>query len=231
MAYGSSSLIVAALAGILAAGIGPRVFGPQDRAAGAPFVYTPPQGFAPATEDNTKAILGSIAGGQKVWIYPGNLLELYTPNITLTHTTKGGLVDGEEIAKLARGMPEVFAQSGITWREVRHETRLRPDGARVALLEGECVKGALHYRAVQMAFPDDTGTSIVTASFPVETAARWEPLVEATMITASGVAVRVSPPENWLYAAWGGAGAILAFLTAGLVRRKPAVSAASPAGK
>ena len=228
MANGSSSLVVAALAAVVAAAIGLRALGPQDRAAGAPFTYTPPEGFTPATEDNTKAILGSIVGGQRVWIYPGNMLDLYTPNITLTHSSKSGLVDDEELAKLARGMPQVFRDAGIIWTEVRHDTRLRPDGARVALILGECTKGALHYRAMQMAFPDDTGTSIVTASFPVDTAARWEPLMEATMATATGVAVRVRPPPNWLYVAWAAGGGLLALLAMGVVRRRHTPSAGAP---
>jgi hypothetical protein len=225
MASGSSSLVIASLAAIVAAALGPRITGPHDRAAGAPFVYTPPEGFVPASEENTRAILGQIVGGQRAWVHPVSLLDLYTPNITLTHTNHGGLVADDEIAKLAGGMPDMFAQSGVTWKEVRHDARLRGDGTRVALILGDCTKGVLHYRSMQMAFPDDAGTSIVTASFPADAAARWEPLMEASMVTATGVALRVVPPENWMYVAWGLGGGILAFLAMGLTRRGPKAAA------
>ncbi len=221
MATGAPSLVVVALVAIVSGAVGPRLAGPQDRSGGAAFAYMPPAGFAEGTEDNQKSILGSIVGGQRVWVYPGNVLQPYTPNITLTHSSRGGFVDDADIANLARGMPEVFASSGVTWTEVRHENHLRPDGARVALLEGDCLKGELHYRSVQMAFPDDTGTSIVTASFPTATAARWEPLIEASMNSATGVAFHASPPAAWVYLAWVLAGAIVAFLVLGLVRHNP----------
>lgn len=221
MAASSSPLIVAALAAIACAALGPRLVGPRGRPAGAPFAYTPPQGFVSATDGNHTPASAGIASGQKAWVYPGSILDAYTPNITETHTSKEGLADEAEIATLVRGMPNVFARSGITWNEVRHETRTRPDGTRTAVIIGDCTKSTLHYRAMQMVFPDDTGTSIVTASFPVEGASRWEPQLDATMASATGVALRVPPPANWLYVAWGLGGGILAFLAAGVASKRP----------
>ena len=47
-------LVVAAVLGFT----GPRVFGAQDRAANAPFVYTAPAGFQPAKDQTLETVLG-----------------------------------------------------------------------------------------------------------------------------------------------------------------------------
>jgi hypothetical protein len=58
-------------------------------------------------------------------------------------------------------------------------------------------------------FPKNTGTAIVTALYPTDEASRWEPMFEATIARARGVATRVPPVAPWLYGAWGSAGSIL----------------------
>jgi hypothetical protein len=121
---------------------------------------------------------------------------------------------------LAQGMPAMFLQSQTTWSEVRHEVHKRPDGARVGVIVGDAEKGALHYRMMQIVFPIDKGTAIVTASFPHDDAARWEAPTLASIDDAKGVATRVPPPEGWMYVAWGLGGGVIAYLVLAL-RKKP----------
>jgi hypothetical protein len=207
--------------------VGPRLSSPQDRAAGAPFVYTPPDGFVPARADEIALAGPSV---QKVWVFRDEGAR-YTPTVTLMHTEKGGHVEEADLFVLAQGMPQVFQQSGVTWSELRHQTRIRPDGAHVGLIEGESVKGLLKSRVQQIVFPDDKGTSIVTATFPTDDAARWEPQFDASIANATGVATRVSGPPPWLYALWAAGGAILGYLAMALgVRgKKPRATAEDPA--
>jgi hypothetical protein len=75
-------------------------------------------------------------------------------------------------------------------------------------------------RKLQLMFPDDDGTSIVTASYAIDQAARWEPLFEATIGKARGVATRVASPPLVTSAAWGLSSGILVWLAMGLVRRR-----------
>jgi len=101
----------------------------------------------------------------------------------------------------------------------------------VGLIEGDCDRdldlGALglpvqkfRTRKLQLMFPDDDGTSIVTASYPVDQATRWEPLFEATIGKARGVATRAPAPAPWTYAAWAAAGAILGWFGSAIGLRK-----------
>ena len=213
-------LVVAVVLGFT----GPRVFGPQDHAANAPFAYTPPEGFTPAKDQTLETVLGGSSGIQKVWVFeqPGALT---TPNITVTHTEKSPRVEEADLADLARGMPAVFAQSGGNWTEVRHETRVRPDGSRVGLIDGENRHGEIKSRVMQLVFPEDKGTAIVTATFAADQAAQWEPKIDASIAASTGVATRVPPPSPWLYVGWGVGGGVLAYLLLALgARRRAATS-------
>jgi hypothetical protein len=205
-------LVVAAIAALA----GPRLTVPQDRDAKAPFVYTPPEGFVPAKDDVVRNVLGDAAGGPlNVWVYsvPG---ARSTPNITITHTAKAARVEDADLRDLALGMPAVYQQTGSTWTEVRHETRARVDGSRVGIIEGDNVRGDARNRVLQLVFPTDDGTELLTASFPSEDAAKWGPQIDATIAATTGVATRVPPVPGWMYVAWGVAGGVLAYLALAL---------------
>jgi hypothetical protein len=78
-------------------------------------------------------------------------------------------------------------------------------------------------------FPDDLGTSIVTAQFAEEEAAKWEPLFEASIDTASGVATRVPAAPPWMMFAWAGAGGVLGWLVSAMLATRTAAPAPAPA--
>ena len=219
--------------------VGPRLTAPTDREAGEPFAYEPPEGFVEA-KDAAKGLLE--ASGDRTWVHQTMAPQGFAPKISLTHVGSRSTVEEADLAKAVAGMPEAFEQGGVTWKHRRHEVRIRPDGARVGLIEGDCVKrleeevlpglpAEQHFRAVQLLFPDDRGTSVVKAYYGSAEATTWEPLVEATIGKARGVATRVPPPPPWLYGAWGLGGAVLGWLGASLLgaraRQAPAREAAS----
>jgi hypothetical protein len=139
----------------------------------------------------------------------------------LKRTKGGGTVEPSDLAAIARGMPEVLAASGLTWTDVRHETRVRADGARVGLIEGVCVNAnGAEYRRLFFVFPVDGGTVITTSLYGTGEAAKWQPVLEATIARAHGVARRMPPPPNWMVLAWGGAGLVLGWLVSSLALRK-----------
>lgn len=212
-------LVVAAIAAFA----GPQATAARDRAANAPFVFTPPDGFVPASDDVVKSALGAAPDGkQKVWIVL-DLTKKTTPNITLTFTDKSPQLEDEDLRALAAGMPAVFAQSDSTWTEVRHEARRRADGARVGILEGALVRGESNKRVLQVVFPVDDGAALVTATVPADEISKWEPKLDASIAAATGVAIRAPRPASWSYVAWGLAGGVLAYLTLALFsRKKPA---------
>jgi hypothetical protein len=61
---------------------------------------------------------------------------------------------------------------------------------------------------------------ITTALYGNTEVARWQPVLEATIAKAHGVALRVPPPPNWMYFAWGGAGLVIGWLISSLALRK-----------
>jgi hypothetical protein len=206
--------------GVTAAAIGPRVTSASDKPAAEAFAYTPPDGFVPAGEDVSHTLEGAVHGAERAWVKPTppSLLGApkYRPNVSLVRSPKIAPVDEAELVALAAGMPQVYAGSGTTWKEVRHATHVRPDGARVGVIEGAAQKGRLEYRSLQIAFPENEGLSIVTASFPESEAATWDDAFEKSIDAARGVAFRAPPPAPWAYAAWGVGAAVLAFLAMGL---------------
>lgn len=233
MASGGKGILVV-LAGAAFAGlVGPKVMGAHDRAAGKPFEYVPPPHFkdaeGPGSED-AKAMF------RKAWTYHGPKVATLDriPTLNLTHSPRSGTVEPDDMRRIADGMPEMYRTSDVTWTFVRVATRTRPDGARVGLLEGELsVKeqaGVRKWRSMQVAFPDDEGTSIVTASYGLTGAKEWADEVEATIDQAQGVALRAPPPPTWLSAAWAGGGAVLAAVLVLLFGRRGA-EAPAPATK
>ena len=222
--------LLCSFVGLVAAVVGPRLVGPHDRSAGAPFVYEPPDGFVQAND------AASDKEGARVWVQAASTESTLlgrrgfaTPRVVLTHSNKEMSVEEAELARLAEEMPKAF-EGLCTWVHRRHEMRVRADGARVGLVEGDCDHeadadavwsgaAAVKSRKMQLMFPDDTGTWIATASYPTEEATRWEPLFEATIGKARGVAVRVPAPPIWIRIVWAAAGAVLAWLATALFMR------------
>jgi hypothetical protein len=198
---------VVVLTAVLAAFLGPRISAPRDRAAGESFVEA--KGEAKQGDEDQE------------WVHPTTSPLQVTPRIMLKRSKSGGTVEPSDLATIASGMPQVLEPSGVTWTDVRHETRTRSDGTRVGLIEGECVnKNDVRYRRLFFVFPVDGGTVITTALYGNTEVARWQPVLEATIAKAHGVALRVPPPPNWMYFAWGGAGLVIGWLISSLALRK-----------
>lgn len=206
---------------VLAALIGPRLTAPHDRSAGEPFVFEPPAGF-----EETKSEEG------RKWRLADTTGHVFVPRFILTHSPNTMTVEERDLARIAQGMPDEFKSAGLEWVERRHETRMRPDGARVGLIEADCTRRQeamtfplrvgpteVSFRKLQLVFPDDQGTSIVTADFASEEATTWEPIFEASIGKAKGVATRVPSPPPWMFAAWGAAGLALGWLVSSFVFR------------
>lgn len=217
--------LVAALFGLL---VGPKVFGPRSRAAGKPFEWHPPEHFVPvdAGREATKAW---VAEATEV---PSMRVDRERSNAVravLHHSPKEMSVEEADLGALAREMASAF-EGACTWVHRRHELRRRTDGAAVGLIEGDCdrdvdlggtlPKATLRARKMQLMFPDDTGTSIVTISYPTDQAARWEPLFEATVNRADGVATRAAKTPTWLFAACAAAAALLAWFATAIAWRR-----------
>lgn len=219
-------VVVIALASAL---VGPLLSAPQGKKAGAPFVYEPPEGFT-RREANDAIVWTLDERGAAT-------KSVQTTSAVVTHSAKTMSVEEADLASLTQEMATVFAD--CRWVHRRHELRTRADGARVGVIEGDCDKEVdlaalglpaktIKTRKLQLMFPDDSGTSIVTVSYPTDQATRWEPLFEATIAKASGVATRVPPPPSWMYAAWAVAGLVIAWLVTALVA-KPSPQKPEPA--
>lgn len=209
---------------VVAVGVlGPQLTSPHDAKAGAPFAWEPPEGFVRVgSEPGTKYELADRTG------------HLFVPRAEVTHSANETQVEERELAPIVQGLPETFAKADVTWVARRHETRVRPDGARVGLIEGDCTKSLddfrlqeVHFRKLQLVFPDDTGTSIVTIDYATDEAAKWEPIFEATIGKAKGVATRVPPAPAWMYGAWAAGGLVLGWLGASLLGTRSAAKAAA----
>jgi hypothetical protein len=230
--------LVVVLIACLFAAVGPRLRGPHDRAAGEPFVYQPPEGFVLDKTSAAKPIDDDSARDRE-WVHPATLGHSIAPRIHLSPSTKGGTVEAADLARIADGMAGMLEPTGVTWSEVRRETRTRADGSRVGLIEGECSKttnelGAgpvtVKYRRLLFVFPTDEGSTVTTAVYGTDEIAAWQAVFEDSIGKARGVALRVPPPPTWMYLAWGAAGAVLAWLAASLkAKRDLRLSMAPPA--
>jgi hypothetical protein len=233
-------LLICLAVALFGALLGPKLVAPSSsRRAGAPFEYEPPEDFV---------VVSSDVDGAKAWVFedPATLSmnakkeRVALVRVVLHHSEKEMSVEEADLAKLASQMGSAF-ESACTWTHRRHELRTRADGARVGLIEGDCDRdvdmgphvfvgtgqaGAstqkLRSRKLQLMFPDDTGTWIATASYPTDQAARWEPLFEATIGKARGVAVRAPSQPAWMHFAAGFAAFILAWFASALVVKKRA---------
>lgn len=220
--------LVALVIGITIALVGPRLFGDQSKPASEPFAYVPPDGFV------AKSAVGSAKAadtpGAKAWELPASDPgKLPTALIVVHHTAVNMQVDEPSLGKMSQEMAPVFED--CTWEHSRHEMHMRSDGARVGLIEGDCwaeidltavggEKKRVETKKLQLIFPENEGSSIATISFPKEQAAKLEPVFEATMDRAKGVATRVPMPPIWEYGAFGVAGLVLGRLFAALVLKK-----------
>ena len=210
--------------------VGTRLSTPHERKAGESFTYVPPEGFTPAKDGPAKAVVEESAG-EKQWTHPPKNALGVAPRVHVSASKKGGTVEADDLARIADGMPSILEPNGVTWKDVRRETRTRADGARVGLIEGECTKkveetmlggppAKVHYRRLLFVFPTDEGAAVTTAVYGNEDVATWQPAFEATIGTARGVAVRVPPPPPWMYLAWGGAGLVIGWLALSLLARR-----------
>lgn len=229
----------AIVVGIVFALVGPWLMVPRSEPAGEPFVYVPPDGFVenvgqsvgPVDMTGQAPKLTRPPEGEREWIAvaPSGVgradrpasggLSLPMVRLTLAHSATMGTVEPADLKRIADGMPAMLAAEGVTWKLVRTETRERADGARVGLIEGECTKGSIAYRRLMLAFPDDTGLSVVVAVYGDDDATRWQAPIEASIATARGVAKRRPAPPPWMRGAWGAGGLVLGAAAVAFFRR------------
>jgi hypothetical protein len=190
----------------LAAFVGPANTGLHDKPAGEAFAYAMPEGFTHVPTD------GALPGTERnVWMHVPLGNEALLPNVSITHVSDMGNFDDAKLAMIAAGMPAYFAASQVKWREVRHAQIQRRDGALVGLLEGENTLGDEQFRSLQLSFPDDRGTSLITANFPSREESHWTPIFEAPIQTTRGVATRGIRKPLWVNVAWGAGAGIASF--------------------
>ncbi len=193
--------------------VGPRLVQKGDAPAGAPFEYSPPPEFTHVADK-------SGITDPNTWVYaPAAPASKFPPRYSVSHTKSSGLVEPGDLAKIASGMPEVFRSSGITWSYSRSETRERADGARYGMIEGSATKATkdgpelgVNYVVRQFVFPDDEGTSIVTASYPRDEMSKWEATFDAAALSAKGVARKAPGVAASAFLMWAGGGAVLGAL-------------------
>ena len=211
-----------------------------------PFAYEPPPGFVAVDSDGSAELDHAkawIPGDAEKKNFDGSVADrsAQTTRVVLTHSNKSMSVEEADLSKLATEMPKAF-EGSCAWVHRRHEMRTRVDGARVGLIEGDCDREIdlsafglpsqkFRARKLQLMFPDDGGTSIVTASYPSDQASRWEPLFEATIGTAKGVATRAPAPAPFTYLAWSLAGAMLGWFATALVKQKANAPQSASAAK
>ncbi len=206
---------------IAVAAAGPSITHPRERAANAPFAYSPPEGFVPSEQASpTPASPTPAPSVGKMWTRPRVLG--FAPRVTLTHTEKRGAIDDAQLREVARGMPGVYRESQVTWNEVRHEVHARSDNTLVGVVWGEGKRDVDNQplRTAQMLFPDDTGTSLLTVSYGTDDGAGLEQQLLMSADQATGVALRGPGPPSWLYGAWGAGGLAFAILLSSLMARK-----------
>jgi hypothetical protein len=171
----------------------------------------------------------------RVWNYTGKRAAgIPVPSINLVHSANRGTVEPGDMLRVAAGMPEGYKASGVEWTLLRSGTRDRPDGARVGFMEARVVQAGKPHRALQLAFPEDTGMSIVSATFAdaedgaaAGAAGGFGEIVFETIPLAKGVARRVPAPPPWVHAAWAAGALALGLGVHGLRSRRAAKPGAS----
>lgn len=230
MSSRASRLLLALVLFALFALVGPRLALPEGRKAGAPFEYVPPVGFALDTNDGGKTLSGSVEGLRKTFRYMGPGSSSFKPVVAWNLVPDRGTVEPEDMARVARGMPALFAPQGEEWTLVRTFTRERPDHARVGGIVGAVTrKDNVAYQIMQLAFPVDEGTALVTAKYPVTEAGAWGPVFEGTIDNAKGVALRPQEPEAGTRIMFGAPGALLGLALAWLLGARKMAPSAKPA--
>ncbi|MEO7109888.1 MAG: hypothetical protein ABI183_05580 [Polyangiaceae bacterium] len=203
----------------LVTALGARFTAVSEVPAGKPFSYVPPATFKPIS---IPANLNADNSVNRIWVEPTAMSKL-DPRISLSHAPQEAQIDDMSLGGIAQGMPALYEKSNGTWTEERHVAHLRPDGARVGLIVGDLrTTDELHLKTMQLIFPDDTGTSIVTASFDRVSSQRLVPEIEKSLDTADGVKkLGKKPKDNMYYAYFIGAliFAILAQLAFSRLRR------------
>jgi hypothetical protein len=167
-----------------------------DVPAGKPFSYVPPSTFKPIA---MPASMNADKSVEALWIEPTVVSKL-EPRITLSHAPEQAEISDGALGIIASGIPALYEKSHGQWTEERHVVHLRPDGARVGLIVGDLLTAdQAHVKTMQMIFPDDTGTSIATASFDQVSAPRLVPDLEKSLDAADGVKKLGKKPENSVY--------------------------------
>ena len=236
-------VVAVVLAGAgLAAAFGPRFTRPTSRAAGVPFAYTPPPEFNSADPTKLADIQSVTPSIRGAWVVANTTPGLVKPTVSLLHAPRMSGVEMYELEAIADGMPALLAASGETWRTERISRETRADGTWVGWIEGACSKrgkgGEAGYHTIELVFPDDEGTSFVTATLPdrPEPGAvdgkleAWDGEFLATVHSASGVARRMSAPPWWMRVGWGSGVALLLLLAGGIVERWKSRVPAGPVG-
>lgn len=200
--------------GVASAFIGPRLLQKGDAPGGAPFAFEPPAEFKHLPDKS-----GVV--DPNTWVHaPSAAMASFPPRFSLSHTKGAGSVEAADLSRLATGMPDVFRASGISWTLDKVQTRERSDGARFGIIEGSATKKSardapdlgVSYVVRQFVFPDDSGTSIVTASYPRDEMSKWEATFDAAALSATGVARRAPAVPATTFLMWGAGGSVLAAL-------------------
>lgn len=184
--------------------------------ANAPFAYVPPVGFIPVD-------LGAKPDSNvtQAWIEPSVLATSLDARITQTHSAHFTDLGDGALSAIAAGMPALYEKSHGQWSEERHLVHHRPDGASVGLIVGALTTGdGVQMRTMQMLFPDDSGSSIVTASFQTSLNERLTPELEKSLDDASGVKKLGKSAPNWMVLAWALGGLLFAIAAQMVIGRR-----------
>lgn len=186
-----------------------------DVPGGGPFAFAAPATFTPI--DAGSEARPNVA---KLWVEPTAIAPL-APRASLSHSPHQAALEEPALAEIAAGMPAMYARSNGSWKEVRHVVHVRPDGAKVGLIVGDLTTDTnVSLTTMQMMFPDDTGSSIVTASFAVPSATRLVPAFEKAMDDSTGVKKLGRAAPNWVYYAWGLGALLVAVAAQALLARR-----------
>ncbi len=184
--------------------------------ANAPFTYVAPTGFIPV--DLSTKLDSSV---EKAWIEPSVLASSLDARITLSHSSHVAELGDAALSAIAAGMPALYAKSHGQWSEERHLVHHRPDGASVGLIVGALTTAeGVKMRTMQLLFPDDSGSSIVTASFETTLNERMTPELEKSMDEATGVKKLGKSASSWIVLAWALGGLLFAIAAQIIVGRR-----------